>query len=109
MAQHLPVEQVLNEFDRIAPFIYKLGNLTANPSISTPTRETLEKIIVSELQDNRHPLQIKLVLLPQQVEWITSIPNPVTLVDSETQTDKDNLIETDSGDKLKVGIEMKRC
>ena len=103
MARFMPVEQVLNEFNRIAPFIYKLSNLTANPDVSAPAREIVERIIVTELQNKQHRIQMELKLSPQQIEWTTSIPHQVTLVNSETQTSEDDVSKTDSDGKLKVG------
>ena len=101
----MPVELVLSEFSRIAPFIYKLGNLTTKPDISA-SAALVQRMIVTELRDEGHPIQIELKLDSQQVEWTASIPNPVISVDSATQTTSNDWDETDQENKSQVGLEL---
>ena len=75
----------MSEFIRIAPHIFKLGDL-ATKTDSSASAAHVQGMIVTELRDTGHPIQIELKLDSQQVEWTASIPNPVISVDSATQT-----------------------
>ena len=105
MAHYIAVKLVESELLRIAPHIYKLGDVATRIDICPPAAKAQE-IIRQELKEEVHPIKIELNLDTQPVTWMANITGSVVHVDSATQTTIDDWGEADQKGESQVGSEL---